>query len=187
MDAYLFSTFLAEDLVTSLICEDKLISLEIKNSVKKIYENDLEGLEMSLNFRSAVFNLMAEECSTVRSYCRDFLYVYRKGITISDFNSFATDTALKFFKEGYSPALFIAYCAVIIELAILCHERNLDNVFEQAIGLISTILIAHVLVYQSTGGEKAVFASLAKQASRFNKGLEKFNRAKRKIYITTKL
>ncbi|GFQ67797.1 hypothetical protein TNCT_267491 [Trichonephila clavata] len=88
MDDYLFSTFLAEDLVTSIAFVDK----SIKNCLKKLYENDLVRLEMSATFRTAVYYLMIQKLACVRSYNADFVLVYKNKITIPNFNRFATDT-----------------------------------------------------------------------------------------------
>ncbi|GFQ67790.1 hypothetical protein TNCT_267471 [Trichonephila clavata] len=169
MDDYLFSTFLAEELLSSLTDVDK----SVKNSVKKLYENDLVRLEMSAIFRTAVYNLMIQKHACVHSYHADFVLVYRNQITIQNFNRFATDTALEFFQKGYSPALFIAYCAVVVELALFCHDKNLENVFEQAIGIIGTVLTGYVLLDKSADEEKDIFTSLVKQARRFNEGIKR--------------
>lgn len=172
MDAYLFSIFLAEDLMNFIIYKEELTESEVKNSSRKLYENDPEKLEMSLTFCEAVYNLIKVKNITLFDYATDFLLVYKKDITIPNFSRFATDTALEFFKEGYSPDLFIAYCAVVVELTLFCFRRNLDNIFEQAIGLIGTVLTAHELLYKSRGKEKDIFTSLFNRASKFNQGLQ---------------
>ncbi|GFW06858.1 hypothetical protein TNCV_3289571 [Trichonephila clavipes] len=169
MDDYLFSTFLAEELISSIAYVDK----PNENSVKKLYENDQECLEMSEIFTNAVYNLMIQKDACVHSYSDDFVVIYRNQITIPNFNRFATDTALEFFQKGYSPALFISYCAVVLDLALFCHDIDLENVFEQATGIIATVLTGYILLDKSTDEEEDIFASLVNQARKFNEGIKR--------------